>query len=93
MSIPAAERDKMLSVPLCGPRVVKRLSGSGIQSLADLANRDPHELVLAVNHSVGHTIWRAPMATHAMANLIDAARQEATVLPADVQARRGRGRS
>jgi hypothetical protein len=78
MSISAAERDKMLSVPLCGPRVVKRLERIGIQSLTDLAGRDPHELVFAVNHSVGHPIWRAPMATHAMANLIDAARQEAT---------------
>ena len=73
MSIPAAERDKMLSVPVRGARVANRLERIGIQSLADLAGRDSQQLVLAVNHSVGHPIWHAPIAAQAMANLIDSA--------------------
>jgi hypothetical protein len=30
LSIPAAERNTMLQVALCGPRVVRRLKGVGI---------------------------------------------------------------
>jgi hypothetical protein len=76
MSIPAAEREKMLRVALCGPRVVRRLEGIGIRSLAELAEREPEELVLAVNHSAGAPIWHPPMATRAMQNLIVAAQAE-----------------
>jgi hypothetical protein len=76
MSIPVAERDRMLRVALCGPRVVRRLEGIGIRSLDDLAEREPEELVLAVNHSVGAPIWSPPMATRAMHNLIVAARAQ-----------------
>ena len=76
MSIPVAEREKMLQVELCGPRVVRRLESIGIQTLDDLAEREPEELVLAVNHSVGVPIWRPPMATRAMSNLIVAAQRQ-----------------
>jgi hypothetical protein len=74
MTIPQPERDRMLQVALCGPRVLLRLEAIGIRGLDELADRDPYELVLAVNHSAGHPIWRPPMATRAMSNLIDAAR-------------------
>ena len=74
MSIPPAEREKMLAVALCGPRVVARLERIGITSLDELAGRDPAELVLAVNLAAGRPIWHAPMAGRAMANLVDAAR-------------------
>jgi hypothetical protein len=67
------ERQKLLAVRLCGPRVVARLEAIGITALADLAERDPEELVLAVNVAAGRPIWRRPMAQRAMANLIAAA--------------------
>jgi hypothetical protein len=73
MTIPAAEREKMLRVALCGPRVIMRLERSGIMCLDDLAERQPEELVLAVNLAAGGPIWRPPMATRAMSNLIEAA--------------------
>jgi len=68
------ERRKLLAVPLCGPRVVARLEAIGIAGLSDLADRDPEELVLAVNVAAGRPIWRRPMAHRAMENLIAAAR-------------------
>ena len=74
MTIPAAEREKMLRVALCGPRVIMRLERIGITCLDDLVERDPEELVLAVNLAAGGPIWRPPMATRAMTNLIEAAR-------------------
>jgi predicted RecB family nuclease len=76
MSIPPAERDKMLRVALCGPRVIRRLEGIGIESLDELADRDPEELVLAVNLSARAPIWQPPMATRAMHNLIVAAKAQ-----------------
>jgi hypothetical protein len=71
--IAEAERRRMLAVPLCGSRVLARLEAIGVERLTDLAGRDPEELVLAVNASVGWPIWRRPMAHRAMANLIAAA--------------------
>jgi hypothetical protein len=70
------ERRKMLAVPLCGPRVISRLEAIGIQSLRELADRDPDELVFAVNLSAGRPIWRPPMAHRAMENLVTAARED-----------------
>jgi len=67
------ERRKLLAVPLCGPRVVERLESIGVTALADLADSDPEELVLAVNVAAGRPIWRRPMAHCAMTNLIAAA--------------------
>ncbi len=78
MTIPAPERKKMLAVRLCGPRVLARLETIGIHRLADLASRDPDELVLAVNIAAGRPIWRAPMAHQAMSNLIAEAQTHET---------------
>jgi hypothetical protein len=70
MTIPASERKKMLAVRLCGPRVIARLETIGIHRLADLATRDPEELVFAVNIAAGRPVWHAPMAHEAMSTLI-----------------------
>jgi hypothetical protein len=75
MSIPNSERTKMLRVALCGPRVIRRLEAIGVQNLDELADRDPEELVLAINHCVGAPIWHPPMATRAMTNLITEAQR------------------
>jgi predicted RecB family nuclease len=76
VTIPPAEREAMRAVSLCGPRVIARLERIGITSLDDLADRDPTELILAVNLSAGHPVWHAPIAERAMANLIRAARAQ-----------------
>ena len=76
MRIPAAEREKMLAVRLCGPRVIARLEAIGITQLQDLAERDPYQLVHEINIAAGRPIWHPPIATQAMTNLIAAARQE-----------------
>jgi hypothetical protein len=74
MAIPKREREKMLAVRLCGPRVIARLESIGITQLEDLAQRNPHQLVHQVNVAAGRPIWQPPMATQAMSNLVDAAR-------------------
>lgn len=71
--IPAAERERMLAVPLCGPRVLMRLETIGIRRFADLAGRDPWELMHRINVHAGRPIWHAPMAIIALGNLIEAA--------------------
>jgi hypothetical protein len=76
MPIPENERKKMLAVRLCGPRVIARLEAIGIAKLNELADCDPFQLVHQVNLAAGRPIWHPPMATRAMANLIDAAREE-----------------
>ena len=73
MAITIQERNAMLTVRLCGPRVVARLESIGITQLGDLADRDPYELVQEVNIQAGRPIWHPPIATQAMANLIAAA--------------------
>jgi hypothetical protein len=75
MAIAASERNKMLAVRLCGPRVIARLESIGITKLRELADRDPYQLVHEVNITAGRPVWHAPMATQAMANLIAAARE------------------
>ena len=75
MTIPPEERQKMLAVQRCGPRVIERLESIGITKLDDLAPRDPQDLVQEVNIEAGRPIWHTPMATRAMASLIRAARQ------------------
>ena len=82
--IPAPEREQMLAVPLCGERVVQRLESIGVRRLADLRGRDPHDLMTEVNIEAGRVIWRPPMATRALANLVAAAEQdggEAGIIP------------
>jgi hypothetical protein len=67
------ERAKMLEVPLCGSRVIERLASIGIERLADLRGHDAAELMERVNIEAGRPIWRPPMATRALSNLIAAA--------------------
>jgi len=74
--IPVVEREKMLAVRLCGPRVIARLQSIGITKLRDLTERDPYQLVHEINIAAGRPIWHPPIATQAMTNLIAAARQE-----------------
>jgi hypothetical protein len=57
MPIPAAEREKMLAVRLCGPRVISRLESIGITKLRDLTDRDPFQLMHEVNIAAGRPIW------------------------------------
>ena len=74
--IAAEERKKMRAVPLCGPRVVARLESIGVERLADLRDRDPYDLMQEVNIEAGRPIWRPPMATRALKNLVKAAEDE-----------------
>ena len=80
--ISPAERQKMLAVPRCGPRVISRLEAIGVQSLRELADRDADELVFAVNLSPGRPLWGPPMAHRAMKNLVTAARAAGSSRPA-----------
>ena len=70
------ERAKMGAVRLCGERVITRLESIGTRRLADLAGRDPWDLMHEINLQAGRPIWRAPMAIIALQNLIDAAERE-----------------
>ena len=72
--IAEAERKRMRAVPLCGPRVVARLESIGVERLADLRDRDPYDLMQEVNIEAGRPIWRPPMATRALGNLVEAAK-------------------
>lgn len=71
--INADERRRFLAVPLCGQRVVARLEAIGLERLEDLRGRDPWDLMEDVNLAAGHPIWRPPMATLALENLVRAA--------------------
>jgi hypothetical protein len=75
------ERAKMKAVPLCGERVIARLDSIGTRRLADLAGRDPWDLMHEINLQAGRRIWRAPTAVIALQNLIDTA-EHAAALPA-----------
>ena len=70
--IDVAERTTMQSVPLCGPKVVARLEAIGVRRLSDLRGQDPFDLMERVNLAAGNPIWRPPIATRALANLIAA---------------------
>lgn len=71
-----AERQKLLAVPLCGPRVVARLESIGVHRLADLRGRDAWDLMHEINLAAGREIWRPPIAIVALQNLVDAAERE-----------------
>jgi len=71
-----AERRKMLRVELCGNRVVERLEAIGVSRLCDLCGEDAEDVMERVNLAAGAPIWRPPIATRALANLIDAAERE-----------------
>ena len=70
------ERATMLSVPLCGPRVVERLESIGVRRLSDLRGRDPWDLMHEINLAAARAIWHPPMAIIALQNLVDAAERE-----------------
>jgi hypothetical protein len=74
--ITRSERQRMLAVPLCGPRVVKRLESIGITKLSDLRGRDAHDLMHEINIEAGRRIWRPPTAIITLENLIDAAHRQ-----------------
>lgn len=80
--ISAAEREKMLAVHMCGPRVVERLASIGVRRLADLRGRDPWDLMHEINLEAGRPIWQPPMAIIALQNLVDASEREGTNSPA-----------
>jgi hypothetical protein len=70
------ERQKMHAVPMCGPRVISRLESIGVRRLADLRDRDPDDVMTEINLEAGRPIWRPPMATLALSNLVEAAGAE-----------------
>ena len=73
--IPPDARAELLSVPLCGPRVVERLESIGVSCLRDLRRQDPYERMERVNLRAGRPIWQPPMAIRALENLVEAANQ------------------
>jgi hypothetical protein len=72
----AEERAKMLSVPMCGERVLMRLQSIGVERLADLRGHDPWQLMHEINLEAGRRIWHPPLAIVALQNLVDAAESE-----------------
>jgi hypothetical protein len=79
--IPKAEREKMLAVHLCGPRVLMRLESLGVRRLADVKGRDSWDLIYEINLEAGREIWHAPMAIWALENLVEAAEREGSTPP------------
>ena len=69
----AAERRRIVAVPLCGERVAMRLAAIGVERLEDVRGRDAEDLMHEVNIEAGREIWRPPMATRALSNVIAAA--------------------
>ena len=74
--ITESERQRMLAVPLCGPRVVQRLESIGVTKLSDLRGRDAQDLMHEINIEAGRRIWRSPTAIIALENLIDVAQRQ-----------------
>jgi hypothetical protein len=74
--ITESERRRMLAVPLCGPRVVRRLESIGVTNLSELRGREAHDLMHEINIEAGRKIWRPPTAIIALKNLIDAAQRQ-----------------
>jgi hypothetical protein len=75
------ERKRMRRVRLCGERVIERLESIGVTRLADLAGRDPWDVMHEINLQAGRVIWRPPLAVVALQNLIDAAEHERGLAP------------
>ena len=70
------ERRRMMAVPLCGPRVVRRLESIGVTKISDLQGRDAYDLMHEINIEAGRKIWRPPTAVIALENLIGAAQRQ-----------------
>jgi hypothetical protein len=73
------DRSSMLSVPLCGPRVLHRLESIGVHSLGDLRGQDPWDLMHQINLQAGRPVWRPPLAIQALQNLVDAAERASSL--------------
>jgi hypothetical protein len=74
--IAESERRRMLAVPLCGPRVIRRLESIGVTKLSDLRGKDAHDLMHEINIEASWKIWRPPIAIIALENLIGAANRQ-----------------
>lgn len=75
----AAERAKILAVPMIGPKVLARLEAAGIQRLSDVAGLNATDLYGRIRTAIA-PVWMAKphsMAVAALQNLIDAANDEA----------------
>ena len=78
----------MLTVPLCGPRVIQRLESIGIKKLSGLQGKDPFDLMKRINIAAGHIIGRPPMAMVALTNLIKAAKADGNKKKSNRKSRR-----
>jgi hypothetical protein len=74
----AAERAKILAVPMIGPKVLSRLEAAGFSRLSDFAGMDAVALYGRIRTAT-RPVWMAKphsMAVAALQNLIDAANDE-----------------
>lgn len=75
MPFSSEERTVLLKAKGVGPTVIARLEAQGVESLADLAQRDPGALCAAISGMLGAPCWRnSPQAQAAMRNAVAAAR-------------------
>ena len=74
--ITESERSRMLAVPLCGLRVVKRLESIGVTKLSDLRGRDAQDLMHEINIEAGRRMWGPPMGKIPVGDFIDAAQRQ-----------------
>ena len=75
MALSKADRQRIVDVPLCGPRTADLLEMVGIDSFDALADADADDLRLAVNAQLGRPHINA-MGVRAFRNAIEAARRE-----------------
>lgn len=73
MPLSADDRRAMEAVALMGPRMVDYLEMVGVETFAELAFADAHELRLRINAHLGRPHINA-MGVRALANLIESAR-------------------
>ncbi len=74
MPFSAEDRQRILAVPLCGPRTADYLEQIGYSRFADLASADARDLRLRINAWLGRPHINA-MGVRAFDNLIEAARR------------------
>jgi predicted flap endonuclease-1-like 5' DNA nuclease len=71
-----ADRAVLLAVKGVGPTVVARLEQLGFESLQQLADAEPADIVAQASAMLGSTCWRnSPQARAAITGAIDAAKQ------------------
>lgn len=70
------DRAVLLAVKGVGPTVVARLEQLGFESLHQLADAEPADIVAQASAMLGSTCWRnSPQARAAITGAIDAAKQ------------------